>query len=717
MQSTLLTRRHGRSASSAHKDPCLHKNDNQQFHKPLEEMKPSPEDIAFHMSLDAGSLPIPDAGSVDINRQRIEMQQPRDTVLLYPESTFLLTDKCNSNNAFSGKAYSDPQKYMNKFGVTETTQTKPQIIFQGTQSPAPQLYGFNLFIDGVGNVRSKSSRESINPPNQEETSNKKTNHRAEMNNQVSELVLGTDLNLEELAPDMFLSKSKSDITAENKMNRSSILPPPMQSSTATLQKGYSDEEKAEFVDNFEMPNTKTLSLNDFKKVKNLDNGLGAYAKINLVKRSNSKLYALKKLNKEFLMREKKEYQVFAELEALRRLKNSPNSNIVKLYSCFETNDSIFFLMEYVNGGDFGTYLVNNKILPKEQIKFFTGEMINILEFMHTTGIAHRDFKPENILLKTDGHMKCIDFGTAKFLDHNKRTSELFGFPIVSEDDEIDSDEDSENIPRKTFNGTRYYVSPEVLECRDAGASVDLWALGAIIYQMATGEYAFSGTSYQIFEKIKNVQVNYPNYMDPEIKDLIQKLLIKDPKQRLGAGPKGSTNDYQALKSHPFLKGVNFAKLHIQKPPSGIKVTPTFEQSIHDFKFLSNDFENKSVYSPPSLSNSTIPEKVIMTDLVRKNLGWFFPMYKERQLILTQTKLAYYDPNTEQQKGQIPLRPNTFAYLGSKAKNKFYVQVTDRKYIFKEGEHLAEKWVDAINQIVAGLKAAAGNVKQGVRLCN
>ncbi len=175
--------------------------------------------------------------------------------------------------------------------------------------------------------------------------------------------------------------------------------------------------------------------------------------------------------------------------------------------------------------------------------------------MHTSGIAHRDFKPENILLKTDGHMKCIDFGTAKFLDIKKRTSELFGFPIVSDDDDGDSDEDSESIPRKTFNGTRYYVSPEVLESRDAGAPVDLWALGnhkfeeeylsypqnigAIIYQMATGEYAFSGTSFQIFEKIKSLQIHYPPKMDPEIKDLIQKLLVKDPQQRLGAGLKGT----------------------------------------------------------------------------------------------------------------------------------------------------------------------------------
>ncbi len=119
-----------------------------------------------------------------------------------------------------------------------------------------------------------------------------------MNNHISELVLGADFNLDEIPTEMLMSKSKSDITFENKAMQTSG----MLTSTASLQKGYSDEEKATFVDNFEMPNAKTLSLSDFQKVKNLDNGLGAYAKINLVKRPNSKLYALKKLNKEFLMR-------------------------------------------------------------------------------------------------------------------------------------------------------------------------------------------------------------------------------------------------------------------------------------------------------------------------------------------------------------------------------------------------------------------------------
>lgn len=175
MQSTLLTRRHGRSVSSAHKDPCLCKNDNEPI-RPIQEMKPSPEDIAFHMSLDAGSLAIPIPDSIDVNKQRIDIQPPRETVILYPDSTFNPTKKSetsHSNNIFSGKAYSDPQKYMNSFGVGETTQTKPQIIFQGTQSPTPQLYGFNLFIDSLGNVRSKSSRESINPPNPDEKEQKK----------------------------------------------------------------------------------------------------------------------------------------------------------------------------------------------------------------------------------------------------------------------------------------------------------------------------------------------------------------------------------------------------------------------------------------------------------------------------------------------------------------------------------------------------------------
>ncbi len=177
MQSSLLNRRHGRSVSSAHKDPCLRKNDNEMFIKSISEHELSPEEIAFHMSLDAGSLPIPEASSVEIIKQRFDIPAQREPGLLCPESTFntdLKAEFGHSNNAFSGKAYSDPQKYMNSFG--EPNQTKPQIIFHGNQSPTQTSYGFNLFIDSLGNVRSKSSRESLNPSGQEEIEHKRVNY-------------------------------------------------------------------------------------------------------------------------------------------------------------------------------------------------------------------------------------------------------------------------------------------------------------------------------------------------------------------------------------------------------------------------------------------------------------------------------------------------------------------------------------------------------------
>ena len=177
MQSSLLNRRHDRSVSSAHKDPCLRKNDNEILIKAIEEKELSPEEMAFHMSLDAGSLPIPEASSVEVIKQRFDIPVQREPVILCPESTFntdIKAECCHSNNAFNGKAYSDPQKYMNSFG--ETTQTKPQIMFHGNQSPTQTSYGFNLFIDSLGNVRSKSSRESLNPPGQDETEHKRVNY-------------------------------------------------------------------------------------------------------------------------------------------------------------------------------------------------------------------------------------------------------------------------------------------------------------------------------------------------------------------------------------------------------------------------------------------------------------------------------------------------------------------------------------------------------------
>ena len=114
--------------------------------------------------------------------------------------------------------------------------------------------------------------------------------------------------------------------------------------------------------------------------------------------------------------------------------------------------------------------------------------------------------------------------------------------------------------RGTFVGTAYYVSPEMLKDNQALPASDIWALGCMIYCMLTGSVPFSGsTDYFTFQMILEGKLVFPPAisMSDEAKDLITRLLQVDPYRRLGAGKPGGSNDYKALKSHPFFKGIDF----------------------------------------------------------------------------------------------------------------------------------------------------------------
>jgi 3-phosphoinositide dependent protein kinase-1 len=446
-----------------------------------------------------------------------------------------------------------------------------------------------------------------------------------------------------------------------------------------------------------------MSVVDFNKIQSL--GKGSYAEVTLVKRiTTGKLYALKAIDKAFMEKEKKQYQVFVEKEVLKKL---DHPNIIKLHGCFPENNKLYFVLEYIAGGEFAEYLTVNRKLPFEQTQFFAAEIVSVLEYIHNAGIGHRDLKPENILLTPEGHIKVIDFGTARFLNSDARTSDLFQPKNSDPNPEQVLDKKSH---RSTFVGTAQYVSPEMLEDSECAAPADIWALACMIYQMEVGKYPFlEGNEYLTFQKIKNVDVKYPENMNPDVKDILQKMFVRKPEQRLGAGPKGSENDYEALKSHPLFKGIDFTRLHEQKPPVNEVVSP------HKKKKGSFREENTAASEPvkkestagagvgggsncPPIIDRNIT--ITLSGLVEKKCGWVF-YYKPRQLILnSKPRLMYYDPETNQLKGEIPLHPETKADLESKTK--FVVTTPQRKYIFKQVEHTAEKWVKAINDAVKKL---------------
>lgn len=117
----------------------------------------------------------------------------------------------------------------------------------------------------------------------------------------------------------------------------------------------------------------------------------------------------------------------------------------------------------------------------------------------------------------------------------------------------------------TMVGTEDYISPEILEEKVSGPAADLWSLGVIIFMMLSGESPFKSQSQFItFRNIRDVKYTFPSddSFSDETKDLISKLLVKDPLQRLGAGDLGSSNDFNSLKSHPFFHGLDFEKIFL-----------------------------------------------------------------------------------------------------------------------------------------------------------
>lgn len=216
-------------------------------------------------------------------------------------------------------------------------------------------------------------------------------------------------------------------------------------------------------------------------------------------------------------------------------------------------------------------------MPHDQVVYISAQIVIILEFLHKNGIVHRDFKPENLLLNSKGELKCIDFGTADvvhikgvndklFEDFTKIQNRFNNKPknsILSlHEESIDS--------RKSFVGTTYYIAPEMITDQDSvDTSVDLWAFGVILYRLITGKYLFDEMNdYLTFEKIKCSEFEICEDIQETGKDLILKLLNKDPAQRIGAGDNG----FQKLKEHPFFADIDWDKFsEMESPIRGISI--------------------------------------------------------------------------------------------------------------------------------------------------
>lgn len=283
-------------------------------------------------------------------------------------------------------------------------------------------------------------------------------------------------------------------------------------------------------------------------------GEGSYSTVMAATdRQTNREYAIKVLDKRHIIKEKKVKYVNIEKDTLNRLTDHPG--IVRLYYTFQDERQLYFVLDLATGGELLGVLKRTTSFDEDCSQFYAAQILDSVEYMHSRGIIHRDLKPENVLLDDAMHVKITDFGTAKILEMPQNGQSSFGQVSVS-NDPLDGSETDRAI---SFVGTAEYVSPELLTNKNACKASDLWAFGCIVYQLLAGRPPFkAGNEYQTFQKIVNLEYSFPEGFPPTARDLIEKLLVLDPAERLPV---------TGIKRHPFFDGVQWGKgLWSQKPP-------------------------------------------------------------------------------------------------------------------------------------------------------
>ncbi|CAN0891172.1 Serine/threonine-protein kinase WAG1 [Linum grandiflorum] len=255
-----------------------------------------------------------------------------------------------------------------------------------------------------------------------------------------------------------------------------------------------------------------------------------------------------------------------------------------LYARIDVSHYTCLLIDYCSNGDLHSVLRKQpgNCFSVAAVKFFAAEILVALEYLHALGIVYRDLKPENILLREDGHVMLSDFDLCFEADvvptfrvaaagSESRQRRRRSTRRRREDKEKEMEAEFVAEPTAAFSnscvGTHEYLAPEILSGNGHGNSVDWWAFGVLIYELLYGTTPFKGGSKE--STLRNIastkQVAFPLPPAAEgmeaAEDLIEKLLVKDPRRRLGSS-KGATD----IKRHRFFEGVKWPLIRNYSPP-------------------------------------------------------------------------------------------------------------------------------------------------------
>uniref|UniRef100_A0A3Q1J2M4 Protein kinase C n=1 Tax=Anabas testudineus TaxID=64144 RepID=A0A3Q1J2M4_ANATE len=283
-------------------------------------------------------------------------------------------------------------------------------------------------------------------------------------------------------------------------------------------------------------------------------------------KGSDEVYAVKVLKKDVILQDDDVDCTMTEKRILALARKHPY--LTQLFCCFQTKDRLFFVMEYVNGGDLMFQIQRSRKFDETRSRFYAAEVTSALMFLHRHGVIYRDLKLDNILLDAEGHCKLADFGMCKEGILN-------------------------GVTTTTFCGTPDYIAPEILQELDYGPSVDWWALGVLMYEMMAGQPPFEADNEDdLFESILHDDVLYPVWLSKEAVSILKAFMTKSPNKRLGCVVAQGLEE--AIKLHPFFREIDWTLLEQRK------IRPPFKPRIKTKRDV-NNFDQDFTREEPILT--------------------------------------------------------------------------------------------------------------------